>query len=218
MRALLPMARVRSRALAARASSTTTQKTVVRLTVEHARRRCTGASSPPPSAATTRDLERVERACSATLSGPRRRSRSSTRRSRPPAARPRARAPSSTCELDPDEPADEAAAIVFDRLLEMIDDNLPGTLDDVDSEFLHDLRVAVRRTRSLQRQFKAHLPRAPAALPRRVQAPAAGHRRPARPRRLPARLPRPAGLAARRRCAPTWTRCAACSRPAARRR
>ena len=26
-------------------------------------------------------------------------------------------------------------------------DNLPGTLDDIDSEFLHDLRVAVRRTR-----------------------------------------------------------------------
>ena len=40
----------------------------------------------------------------------------------------------------------------------MIDDNFPGTLDDVDSEFLHDLRVAVRRTRSLQRQFKAVYP------------------------------------------------------------
>ena len=34
----------------------------------------------------------------------------------------------------------------------------PGTLDDVDSEFLHDLRVAVRRTRSLQRQFKGIYP------------------------------------------------------------
>ncbi len=40
----------------------------------------------------------------------------------------------------------------------MIADNLPGTLEDVDSEFLHDLRVAVRRTRSLQRQFKAIYP------------------------------------------------------------
>lgn len=56
--------------------------------------------------------------------------------------------------LDPDSPANEAAATVFCRLLEVIDDNLPGTLEDVDSEFLHDLRVAVRRTRSLQRQFK----------------------------------------------------------------
>ena len=39
------------------------------------------------------------------------------------------------------------------------------------------------------------LSRAPAAPPRRVQAPAGHHRRPARPRRLPARLPGPARLA-----------------------
>jgi CHAD domain-containing protein len=63
-----------------------------------------------------------------------------------------------TLTLDPEEPANEAAARVFQRLLEVIDLNLPGTLDDVDSEFLHDLRVAVRRTRSLQRQFKALYP------------------------------------------------------------
>jgi CHAD domain-containing protein len=62
------------------------------------------------------------------------------------------------CELDPAAPASVAAAIVFDRLLEIIDDNLPGTLEDVDSEFLHDLRVAVRRSRSLQRQFKTVFP------------------------------------------------------------
>ena len=60
--------------------------------------------------------------------------------------------------LDPEEPANVAAARVFERLLEVIDLNLPGTLDDVDSEFLHDLRVAVRRSRSLQRQFKALYP------------------------------------------------------------
>ena len=60
--------------------------------------------------------------------------------------------------LDPDEPANVAAAHVFKRLLEVIDLNLPGTLDDIDSEFLHDLRVAVRRSRSLQRQFKAIYP------------------------------------------------------------
>jgi CHAD domain-containing protein len=55
--------------------------------------------------------------------------------------------------LDPDEPANVAAAKIFARLVEVIRINFPGTLDDVDSEFLHDLRVAVRRTRSLQRQF-----------------------------------------------------------------
>ena len=58
-------------------------------------------------------------------------------------------------KLDSDEPATEAAMTVFARLLEVIAENLPGTLEDIDSEFLHDLRVAVRRTRSLQRQFKA---------------------------------------------------------------
>lgn len=60
--------------------------------------------------------------------------------------------------LDPEQPANEAAARVFARLLEVIDLNFQGTLDDVDSEFLHDLRVAVRRTRSLQRQFKTIYP------------------------------------------------------------
>jgi CHAD domain-containing protein len=61
-------------------------------------------------------------------------------------------------ELDPDAPATSAAHTVFARLLEVIDENFPGTLEDIDSEFLHDLRVAVRRTRSLQRQFKAIYP------------------------------------------------------------
>ena len=61
-------------------------------------------------------------------------------------------------ELDPDEPATEAATTVFARLLEVIAENLPGTLEDVDTEFLHDLRVAVRRSRSLQRQFKSIYP------------------------------------------------------------
>ena len=43
---------------------------------------------------------------------------------------------------------------VLRRLLEIIEANLPGTLADVDSEFLHDLRVAVRRTRALQRELR----------------------------------------------------------------
>ncbi len=60
--------------------------------------------------------------------------------------------------LDPEAPATTAAAAIFTRLVEVIGENLPGTLDDVDSEFLHDLRVAVRRSRSLQRQFAAVYP------------------------------------------------------------
>jgi CHAD domain-containing protein len=36
--------------------------------------------------------------------------------------------------------------------------NLPGVLADIDSEFLHDFRVAIRRTRSLLSQLKTEIP------------------------------------------------------------
>jgi CHAD domain-containing protein len=57
--------------------------------------------------------------------------------------------------------ADAAAVAIARRLLDVIETNLPGTLDDVDSEFLHDLRVAVRRTRALQRELAAVFPPEP---------------------------------------------------------
>src|SRR4051812_41868430 len=44
--------------------------------------------------------------------------------------------------LEPGERADRAAAVVLERLLAVIQANLPGTLEDVDTEFLHDFRVA----------------------------------------------------------------------------
>jgi CHAD domain-containing protein len=50
--------------------------------------------------------------------------------------------------------SDTAAALVLCRLLEVIEANLEGTIGDVDSEFLHDLRVSVRRTRAVQRELK----------------------------------------------------------------
>jgi CHAD domain-containing protein len=56
--------------------------------------------------------------------------------------------------LDRDDRADAAAVTILRRLLEVIEANLPGTLADVDSEFLHDLRVAVRRSRALQRELR----------------------------------------------------------------
>jgi CHAD domain-containing protein len=61
-------------------------------------------------------------------------------------------------ELTPDLPADRAAVALSLRLLGAIEANLPGTLADLDPEFLHDLRVAVRRTRSLQRELKKVFP------------------------------------------------------------
>ena len=45
-------------------------------------------------------------------------------------------------------PAAAAAAAILLRLLDTTDANLPGVLADTDTEFLHDLRVSVRRTRS----------------------------------------------------------------------
>ncbi len=56
--------------------------------------------------------------------------------------------------LRPDQRADAAAVQVLGKLVLAIEANLPGTLADTDSEFLHDLRVAVRRTRALQRELK----------------------------------------------------------------
>jgi CHAD domain-containing protein len=57
-----------------------------------------------------------------------------------------------------DEPAPSAAARIGQRLLEVIEVNLPGALTGTDSEFLHDLRVAVRRTRALQRGLRDSFP------------------------------------------------------------
>jgi len=50
-------------------------------------------------------------------------------------------------------PAAEAAAVILLRLLDIIEANVPGVLRDTDIEFLHDLRVAVRRTRSALKLF-----------------------------------------------------------------
>jgi CHAD domain-containing protein len=50
-------------------------------------------------------------------------------------------------------PAARAGAVILLRLLDTIDANVPGVLADIDTEFLHDLRVSVRRTRSALKLF-----------------------------------------------------------------
>jgi CHAD domain-containing protein len=65
---------------------------------------------------------------------------------------------SPTVRLDPALPAFDAYRSVLANLALAIDVNWQGTVDDVDSEFLHDLRVAVRRTRSVLAQAKRVLP------------------------------------------------------------
>ncbi|SFI01839.1 CHAD domain-containing protein [Nocardioides psychrotolerans] len=51
--------------------------------------------------------------------------------------------------FDPEQPAGEAFASTFAQLLAILRDNLDGTRRELDSEFLHDFRVTVRRSRAL---------------------------------------------------------------------
>ena len=51
------------------------------------------------------------------------------------------------------QPASQAAATILLRLLDTVEANIPGVLADTDTEFLHDLRVSVRRTRSAVKLF-----------------------------------------------------------------
>jgi CHAD domain-containing protein len=63
--------------------------------------------------------------------------------------------------LRPGQRADSAAVTILTSLVAIVEANLSGTLADTDSEFLHDLRVAVRRSRSLQRQLRRAFPPQP---------------------------------------------------------
>ena len=57
-------------------------------------------------------------------------------------------------------PAALALATVLGSLFDTVEANLAGTIADIDTEFLHDLRVAVRRTRSVLKTAKTVLPAA----------------------------------------------------------
>jgi CHAD domain-containing protein len=61
-------------------------------------------------------------------------------------------------EITATMPATVAVARLLLRQLDVIESNVDGVLRDIDSEFLHDLRVAVRRTRSAIKVLGAVLP------------------------------------------------------------
>jgi CHAD domain-containing protein len=61
-------------------------------------------------------------------------------------------------KIDPQATAIHAVKEILLFVSEVIRKNLPGVLDDTDSEFLHDFRVAVRRTRAALGQLKGVLP------------------------------------------------------------
>ena len=61
-------------------------------------------------------------------------------------------------EITAQMPASVAVATVLLRLLDTLELNLDGVLRDIDTEFLHDLRVSVRRTRSAIKLLGTVLP------------------------------------------------------------
>ncbi|MBI2569305.1 MAG: CHAD domain-containing protein [Candidatus Schekmanbacteria bacterium] len=65
--------------------------------------------------------------------------------------------------LAPEMRADQALNAIFSKLLDTMEQNEAGTIADTDPEFLHDFRVAVRRSRSIFSQIKGVLPSAIAA-------------------------------------------------------
>lgn len=62
--------------------------------------------------------------------------------------------------LDQGMTARQAMVQIYSHLLATMEQNLPGILNDWDSEFLHDFRVAIRRTRSGLSLVKQVLPEA----------------------------------------------------------
>lgn len=65
---------------------------------------------------------------------------------------------SATVPLDRGAPALDGYRAVLANLADAVEANWEGTVDDVDPEFLHDLRVAVRRIRSVLSQGKGVIP------------------------------------------------------------
>jgi len=61
-------------------------------------------------------------------------------------------------QLHRSSPELDAVKHICTQLLETIEQNKAGILQDIDTEFLHDFRVAVRRTRSVLSQLKTVFP------------------------------------------------------------
>lgn len=62
--------------------------------------------------------------------------------------------------LRPELRADAAVKLILSRLFEVMCQNEAGVIQDIDSEFLHDYRVAIRRSRSALSQLKGVFPAA----------------------------------------------------------
>ena len=63
-----------------------------------------------------------------------------------------------TLKLEPETRSDLAVKKILTLLLKVIKQNENGIKADIDTEFLHDFRVAIRRTRSALTQVKGVFP------------------------------------------------------------
>lgn len=73
-------------------------------------------------------------------------------------ARPGAAFPRGPVLFSPDLPAIAANRLILARLLTVLEINEKGVREDIDTEFLHDYRIAVRRTRTIVGTMKGALP------------------------------------------------------------
>ena len=171
-RALMPVARVRSRVVRA-AVLNSDAKTVVRLTVEHPvvdGHDLLGRLLVEPLRGYEREFDRVVAAlrdglglapadltlhdAAVTAAG----------------GRPEGVQTKPVFELERGMRSDVAAGRVLIPLADIAEANVQGTLDDVDTEFLHDLRVSVRRARSVLRELAGvHAPAPRARLRRELK-------------------------------------------------
>ena len=62
--------------------------------------------------------------------------------------------------LDPDMSAEQALKKILLRLLEIMQQNTSGSIKGIDTEFMHDYRVSIRKTRSALKQINDVLPQA----------------------------------------------------------
>jgi CHAD domain-containing protein len=69
--------------------------------------------------------------------------------------RPEGAATKPRVRLAPGTPAHTAASLVLENLAGIAEAHLPGAIEDLDPEFLHQLRVSVRRARAVLRELDA---------------------------------------------------------------
>jgi CHAD domain-containing protein len=124
-------------------------KTVVRARLDRARVLVDAAADPLPprlALAAVRGYERDAARLAATLtSDP---TVTTATRTEPDILRGDAGSRAGVADLQPDSDATAAVGRLLLMQLDTIEANVTGTINDLDTEFLHDLRVAVRRTRS----------------------------------------------------------------------